>query len=137
MTPEAKRELDHWLALHVKGWRIHRRNTALYCAAADEDRIIIEGKCFVATWRPTEDGAQAFGILQECARRMKHGIVGIGSPMGESDVASTLPRVKQGWIVGMIGRPSNFDIEADTLELAICRFAKELFSKPELLTAPN
>lgn len=52
-----------------------------------------------------------------------------------ADVISTLPKSKQGWVVGAIGfKPSNFDCEAETLELAICRFAKRLFTAKPLAT---
>lgn len=73
--------------------------------------------------------AYAFEVLKKCAEKMRHGIVGIGSPMTSCDVASTLPKISQGWVVGMIGKPSNFDVESETLELAICLFAKKLFSE--------
>jgi hypothetical protein len=60
----------------------------------------------------------AMEVLKKCAESMETGIVGVGSPLK-----------KQGWVVGMIGVPANlnFDIEAKTLELAICLFAKKLF----------
>ena len=74
---------------------------------------------------------EALDLLKKCAERIKNGIVGIGSPMSETDVACALPKVKQGWVVGSIARPANFDVEAETLELAIEKFARRLFDKPQ------
>lgn len=102
MTTKEMRELDDWIIENIPG--------------------------MPSNLSPTRDSAIALLVLEKCAKEMKFGIVGIASPMGEA-VASNLKHEKQGWVVGKIGKPSNFEVEAETLPLAIALFARQLFAK--------
>lgn len=74
-----------------------------------------------------DEKLKAWELLKRCAESLEHGIVGIASPMSGEKVVSNLPSKKnQGWVVGKIGRPSNFDVEAPTLEAAVTQFAAKL-----------
>ena len=71
--------------------------------------------------------APAIEVLAKCAISQKHGIVAIGSPMFAEHVASDQPRMTQGWVVGLIGNPANFEAESAELDTAIRAFALEVF----------
>lgn len=142
MNEKELRELDAWIAEHVMGWKRIGRSSGKYRACfrtqsggefyTGRERMPIAYECDHPEnemFAPSKDPAAAMQVLEKCAEKMTNGIVAIASPMGNQSVASTIPKTTQGWVVGMIGRPSNFDVEAETLTLAICRFAKKLFTQ--------
>jgi hypothetical protein len=129
------RRLKRWIILNVMGWVEWTEEEYPYRSGFSEGDEFGD-KCLEDDMPdyPTDPGA-ALEVLKRCAEAMPNAIIGIGSPMGKADVISTLPKSKQGWVVGAIGfKPSNFDVEAETLELAICRFAKRLFTAMPLAT---
>ncbi len=126
MNDTEKRELDAWIAEHVFGW-IASGYTGTYDPPL-KDKATGKSAGIPLMFNPTTDPAAALEVLKMAAAKFPKGIVGIGSPMGKESVASTLPKTSQGWVVGWIGKPCNFDVEADTLELAICLFTKKLFT---------
>ena len=116
MTDKELRELDAWIAEHVMGWRkvgllanfiagTFLCNTSADCLAHDwkkESRI--------STWKPTTDTAAAMEVLKKCLS------------------VQTEIHICQHWegTYGIIGR---HDVVGETFELAICLFAKTLFTK--------
>ena len=120
------RELDAWIAEKVM--QMVRITDESFSNLITEHWINQDGSK-LKKFKPTTDPAAAMMVLEKCAAKMKRGIVGIGSPMQRQGVASVLPRETQGWSVGKIGFPKNFDVEGETLPLAICLFAKQLFSE--------
>lgn len=98
------KELDAWIAKHVMGWKILPSGCfekTTECGLDDSD-----------DFEPTTDGFYAMMVLKKCAEREN---VNVG-------------RWKETWV---IGSPSVDLVKAEPLELAICRFAKELFSKED------
>ena len=126
MNAQELRELDAWIAENVIGNPQRRIRVTDGRKLVRYEFLKVGTNDICPTY--TTDPAAAMEVLRKCAEKMDAGIVGIGSPMG-GPVASTIPKLKQGWVVGKIGRPTNFDCEAATLELAICLFAKKLFTK--------
>lgn len=134
MSDKELRELDAWISEHVMGLSLCTRHIAIL----EENEFVLSipskivrariGNNPTVNFEPTIYSAATMEVLKKCAEHMKNGIWGIASPMDDS-VASTIKKPSQGWVVGFIGKPSNFDVEAETLELAICLFAKKLYSK--------
>lgn len=128
-------DLDIFIAEKVMGWSIYTSGRGSIHALenentdAERDYVVKSNHPWdTANFSPSTDPASALEVLKKCAEHMKNGIMGIASPIGDS-VASTIKKPSQGWVVGFIGKPSNFDVEAETLEIAICLFAKKLYSK--------
>lgn len=117
------------------GWWICKTGTdaegensdSTYCVWRPAYAIASEPDC-------VSSRAAAMEVLKRCAEEIKtgnkRGIIGLAPPMSAENVASTLPRkASKQWIIGKIGYPQNFEVKAETLELAICLFAKKLFTK--------
>lgn len=117
-TTKEDRELDElnaWIAEHVMGWR---RVDALYDLSYGQFYVHAEhGICAlkniteIGPFKPATDPAAAMGLLAKCAEKCAVGI-----------------RKGDKWDVYAIGSNVTFGI-ATTLPLAICLFAKSLFSK--------
>jgi|ERR1035437_1173552 hypothetical protein len=119
MKDKELRELGAWIAEHVMGWKIHRRNTAHYVEANKINDI----DYFVAAphdWSPTTDPAAAMMVLENCVEKLS-----------SFDVCIWKGATSPFWFCGE--RENTRDItrfsKAETLPLAICLFAKKLFSK--------
>jgi len=124
MTTQELRELDAWIAEHVMGWKrvdsvlriFSKDQFATNSAFNEPPRVMIyESYSSVQSWIPTERGSDAMDVLKKCAEKHQHDIaIGTAGP--------TDWRVWAGELNGAT--------YASSLELAICLFAKQLFSKP-------
>lgn len=115
-TVEQLRELDAWIAENVMGWdlksepfRFFRSHDGLYFPNADGCGLF---------WHPSTSPSDAMDVLKKCNeminRRKYREVIGIATLMGSP----------------MVGYdPEQIWEHAETLELAICRFAKSLFEK--------
>ncbi len=130
------RELDVWIALNVMGWKrmtfndylktcgFNERLTNYYhnldgSIAADFDWACDCGQTNTS-WRPTDNPAHAMEVLKKCCERGcgKFSTV-IWKFQGEWNIDAQCVDVKDEFNA----------VEAETLELAICQFAKKLFTK--------
>lgn len=113
MSEKELRELDAWIAEHVMGW-----------VRASEIENAREGKSFFAgqtrTWArigkpfsPTTDPAAAMQVMERCIH---------------TDDVVIYKTVNEKY--GVRSDITDMAIDAETLPLAICLFAKKLFSKP-------
>lgn len=130
-TEKELRELDAWIAEHVMGYRWfayeggksnrfcdlqipsdwQARHGGIQCESSLEGYERDIGGVPKYTTNP----ADAMAVLEKCcAETMQEDCVYIGKTESE-------------WIVGHTTR--NFEEVADTLPMAICLFAKQLFSK--------
>jgi len=124
MTTQELRELDAWIAEHVMGWAdVHMRQSGLVGYAPCEPRKVRtatgDGVSTTAAFTSEvpyyTDSADAMDVLKKCAEKHQHDIaIGTAGP--------TDWRVWAGELNGAT--------YASSLELAICLFAKQLFSKP-------
>lgn len=130
MTTQELRELDEWIAEHVMEYRWWFDVLALECMLCRPDETWPERKGFklhdgkpfgakdfsdLSLFKPTTDPAAAMMVLEKC-------ISGAGR-------SAFLTKTSDGWIVGFATGKS-LSAFAETLPLAICLFAKQLFSKP-------
>lgn len=139
MKPETElRELDAWIAEHVMGWkptfavrkgdhyyRAGERGytSSLYesgCYLKEEaEALLVRGEdmSLVPHERPnyTTNPADAMAVLEKCAEKVSLGIEISRDDSGE-------------WFVENIGSDSTEAVMADTLPLAIAKFARQLFS---------
>lgn len=104
MTTEEIDDLNRFLAEKVMGWKI------LPSGWFDRSYGNIHGLGF---WHPDRDPSNAMDVLKKCADK---------SPKVEISSFGTC------WIVGsnQVSEPS----KAQSIEQAICLFAKQLFSQP-------
>ena len=119
-------ELDAWIAENVMGWKL---NGVWHRVQKDEFALHKDGRVFihdsirngvcltVKVFDPTTDPAAAMEVLKRCA-----GLYAV--KVGGVDVNNL-------WMVanGLTPTMEN-TVRADTLELAICLFARKLFTKP-------
>jgi len=112
-TPEELRELDAWIAEHVMGlvrhpcWYTHEHWEGVW--------RVPDGTKGFNKFRPTTDPAAAMAVLEKCAE--------VESPVS---VATCFEAGT--WSV-FVGGHWDEKRSAETLPLAICLFAKALFSK--------
>lgn len=117
-------ELDAWIAEHVMGWHIFNSGRGSVCALKNKDlvdeslKIIIPKHPFdePSDFSPTTDPAAAMEVLEKCA---------------EKDVFTSIAISRNGdfWEVFLGGHYHQKKGIAETLPLAICKFAQALFSK--------
>lgn len=120
VTEKELRELDAWIAEHVMGLKLCHRIPAIL--QPDEYVLSIPSKIVRAkfssnetkNFEPTTNPADAMAVLMKCAEKT------------ESSNCIHVGLLEKEWIVGHTF--SNIGVEAQTLELAICLFAKKLFS---------
>lgn len=109
MTDAEKRELNEWIAKHVFGldaetdWYVDRK------AGCD---VMMK-----SSWAPTEDEADAMKVLKKCHTQC----------CVETGETANIANTKRGFFARSIYK--DIVSEAETLELAICLFAKKIFSK--------
>lgn len=118
MTDKEKRELDAWIAEHVFGWDLDSANfpsgyDVAFCGYPPDSK----------RWRGialphvvphyTTDPAAIMEVLKKCA--------------DVTNVELSFWNVTRRWSVG--SQSLDGPEKADTLELAICQFAKRLFEK--------
>lgn len=121
MTIEEMRELDTFCATNVMGWSECRSGMQ---SKSDPtcDAWLLKTKRYCTRfkygWRPTKDAVDAMDVLKKCAEKCQH------------ELAINAPTPKL-WGVGCIDWDTESTVkhEAETLELAICLFAKQLFRK--------
>lgn len=111
MSDKEMRELDAWIAAHVMGWVNGKcRNDDEFHISSTGSGNVFANNCL---FQPTVDPAAAMLVLKKC---MTQTAITLGTE--KDDVKSC------GDKADLWGRE-----EASTLELAICLFAKRLFSK--------
>ena len=123
MKPNELRELDAWMAEHVMGWRMvnHLRDFcsgSFICNRGADCLVWDWSHRGCNAWTPTTDPAAAFAVLEKCAARLgdfEH----ISINCCEGEFAIKMAHANWDWI------------NAPTLPLAICLFAKQLYSQGE------
>lgn len=126
-TPSEKelRELDAWIAEHVMGWRrindIQRLSkSGEFFLHAAEGPFVHERQNYIKKFSPTTDPAAAMMVLEKC----------LSSDNLTMPIEIDRKRHKGGRFRIETGVISNSILAIeDTLPLAICRFAKQLFEK--------
>lgn len=118
MTNEQMRELDAWIAEHVMGWKLFRdgRNNIAAEMPTGETCIVTANHPWdESDFSPTVDSAPAMEVLKKCVDVL----------YGCNSFSLEVFRNGNHWVVRhpIYGSP-----HAPTLELAICLFAKQLFS---------
>jgi len=114
MTANEMRELDAWIAEHVMGWKNDVENSGYYFAGNHTKMIDAHD------WQPTTDPNNAVQVLKRCAEKAWE----------DMQLICIRPMGKDGWGVFMRDYVNQMAIAA-IFELAICLFAKKLFSKPQ------
>jgi len=112
MTTQEMRELDAWIAENVFGWQEFREEEYPY------RMLWREGEEGSPVWDEpdyyTTDPAAAMEVLKKCADNLW---LSVG-----------FSKQRKTFLCGGILSGENY-AEAETLELAICQFAKKLFTK--------
>lgn len=119
MTTQELRELDAWIAEHVMGWKI----TKYHCCGEQVERLKPSSgdlHANIRNYSPTTDPSAAMDVLKKCSQ-MKFDV---SINHFDAKNLNLLIGLKE-WSVLTIG----FEAQAETLELAICLFAKKLFTK--------
>jgi len=113
MSPKEISELDAWIAEHVMGWKIHNRNTAHY---VDADKVNSSDYILRAAynWSAVNTPNVAMEVLKKCIEHC-----------GFFDALLIGQTADGNYFVGH----NAASVEAPTIELAICLFAKKLFEK--------
>lgn len=124
MNQNELRELNTWIAEHVMGWikcDVKNLDHSGRFSISDTGFVLIHApRVQIKQFRPTTDTAAAFEVLKKCLDNQRE--FGFGDPCFISkDGGYWLRAVKDG---------KHIDGEAETLELAICLFAKKIFTKP-------
>lgn len=101
MTAQELRELDEWIEALVMGTRKMRESRNELCP------------------HYTTDPADAMDVLKKCAEK---------KPTDSSSIR--IDRLGTLWAMSATYHADQIYCEARTLELAICLFAKQLFSQP-------
>ncbi len=114
MTPTELRELDAWIAEHVMGWKISQAGNS--------------GKNQSGQWKSipiyTTDPAAALEVLKKCYEK-----IWSDNPIITKCQHFKIEIWNNGLWVVQQSEKIETSIESETLELAICLFAKKLFSK--------
>jgi hypothetical protein len=127
------RELDAWIAENVMGWELakdeyHARMSLSksYCISSDKT-VCFGHQGQFSLFKPTTNPAAAMELLKKCGEQ--------GILKGEFKLpVSIFRRGDLQWVVSenCEDAPEHefyIVVEAETLELAICLFAKKLFTK--------
>lgn len=127
MTTEELRELDAWIAEHVMGWTLLKQwkeSDAIFYTGFPPDKAsqyyAKQSQCDPEIPCPTTDPAAAFEVLKRCVERLGHKFISVGFGNGlfhVDNMRSSTPGIDE------------IAVKAPTLELAICLFSKQLFSK--------
>jgi len=117
MTIKQLRELDAWIAEHVMGWK---QSNSDFCQLVTQSGEQV-GEPVCDPWSPTTNPAAAMAVWQSCLEKVStksiETYIGVDeSPEYRPVVCITMKEMKN-------------TVMADTLPLAICLFAKEIFSK--------
>ena len=112
VAAKENRELEAWIAEHVMGYE--------KCPPPD-DTGWHDGDEYFHSFEPTSNPAAAMEVLKKCAI--------ILSEYDEEEYATISFEVPNVWAVEKCNCLNSLRAESSTLELAICRFAKKLFSK--------
>jgi len=116
MNAEEKAELNRTMAATVMGWIYHQEKP---CRKGVETSAFAMWSCgstsrLVSDWNPCENPADAFAVLKACMHH--HGAIRVH-------------KIKEDeWQVHALSLELNsLGVIAETLELAICRFAQSAF----------
>lgn len=121
MKNEELRELDAWIAEHVMGFTLNSGHPP-HWYSSDSDRVyfvrLAEDDDAAIYWQPTTDPAAAMEVLKKCYDKC-----------GMIDTFRTQIKPYRFGVTGKWLPAANYECEAEALELAICLFAKKLFTK--------
>lgn len=110
MTDKESRGLDVWIAVNVFGWTDDIKGSGHYYMLDGAKSKTMD----YHFWQPTSDRAQAMEVLEKCG----------------DETVPTLAKMSSGkWHI--FSKFKKISVTAETLPLAICIFAKKLFSKPQ------
>lgn len=120
MTDDEMRQLDNWIAEHVMEW------TVKYGDVEQQLCYDRNGKFVYLNFRPTIDAGSAMEVLKKLNTRLDCEDVAFGYCPGMEWSGGN-------WYLYSIFRENRSEIgqwrvNGETLELAICLFAKKLFS---------
>lgn len=118
MTDTEKRELDAWIAERVMGWKLDKM---IWWSRNDIDKT--QSIAWEGDFRPTTDPAATMEVLKRCAEKLEV----INSSIALGQQFDELVEDRLFWFVSH--ERTKEVTEAETLELAICLFAKKLFTK--------
>jgi hypothetical protein len=114
MNAQEMRELDDWIAENVFG--SHRHQDKPYREGVRTDAFAMweggELDCLVSSFNPTANLALALEVLKKCT---------------EDDDLILMTKVPAGFRLSL--KNGKHIVWSETLELAICLFAKKLFTK--------
>lgn len=112
MTTRQKRSLDAWIAKHVMGWkRVDGEAFQWGQFTVDSNRIVHADPVY-GQFCPTSDRADAMMVLEKVHEKVHRGVTTAKTPDGKY-----LAYTKTSYGLH----------QADTLPLAICLLAKEVF----------
>ena len=124
MTDKELRELDAWIAEHVMGWitECHEDRVLFFPPDLDTEKKRRKWSYGISINRYTTDPAAAMMVLEKCIMYLsdKFGSVDLDHH-GKFEIAAMMR--------GEYAADTENDVDAETLPLAICLFAKKLFSK--------
>jgi len=119
MTTEELRSLDAFIAEHVMGWQLvttlHDIVTPGQFFARSDGVFVFKRGSELRNFHPTTDPAAAMEVLKKCGEEL----------YGHGVAIEIRNYNRQGWTVMAQSRGNT----AETIELAICYFAKQLFTK--------
>ena len=116
MTPYTEtdlRRIDNLIATEIFGWKI--------LPSGNWESHSGHSYNYPEDFQPTQDPAAAMEVLKKCC-------IKLGDEAERSPVPEWLP-VEEKWRVVESDIADGVDAEAETLELAICLFAKKIFLK--------
>jgi hypothetical protein len=122
------RELDTWIAANVFGLKqtsVLNMNEGTFYKHTEYGPMIYDDNKFrlLNRFNPSESPADAMGVLKKCVERVNN----------KPSLVLIVDQDKKGqWLVYIYDaavKKSHNCADANTLEIAICLFAKELFSK--------
>lgn len=124
MTTTEQSELNLFLAQKVMGWTPVGISTGLKEGGfwiRDDNTIWIASPDplkWGQEWRPTTDPAQAMAVLEQCAKKSAYGIL-------------IVPQSDGRWYLSDQAETRFVAIYGETLPLAICLLARELFKEDQ------
>lgn len=125
------RELDAWIAEHVMGWKrcksIHSLDYANRYAIDTTGAIYRHNPkrrdTRMSLFHPSTDPAAAMEVLKKCIAKCNEDGASLDLDLNEQS-KTLINKMHYG-----VSYESSLDEEGETLELAICLFAKKLFTK--------
>lgn len=129
MKPKELRELDAWIAENVMGKKAISRDGQRPTKGTEDDYFVREWIHISGSLpRYTTDPASAMLVLEKCAEKRTAEGYDVYRPDATLCVSAPHPDWENKWVI-MSDASGTSVAEAGTFPLAICLFAKQLFSK--------